>query len=491
LIFFETKLETGENVLEIRRNKNFIKIKSNKVFSDEKRSKLKAKLLEKLEESSSHGLPRIFKSKLTFLKIFWAICFISAIFTCSWMSIDGIIEYFQYDIVSKILKVHEAKSLFPAVTICNTNALATTNAGDLLNETIFKYFPSHVNDTNIFFIWSLNKRARLAAFDKRYGDENKRLLGFNFSLMLQICLFDENYCNPSDFVWSYNLRYGNCFTFNSGYSQSGDKIPLKYTDKAEASLMMIFYLPSSENILSLAEEGLKVFIHNNTFKPYLFSIGGIGLSPSKSYEIIVDRTFVNKHPYPYSECFVLDKFDSVYYSYIKNLNGFYRQQDCFDLCYQQQIVANCKCYSLYQINMFNATPCLTNEEINCLNVAYNSFKLNENKQDCYSMCPLECDSINYNTYVSSTNFLDQNSISLFKKDRENNFTVDFGERLLRVDIFNSELSYTLISESPKYTILDLYSKLGGFLGLFAGLSMLSAMELFEIAVEMLLVLLKA
>ena len=484
-------METGENVLEAKRNKNFIEIKSNKFFSAEKSSKLKAKLLEKLEESSSHGLPRIFKSKLKFLKIFWAFCFISAICTCSWMSIIGIIEYLEYDIVSKIVKVHETNFVFPAVTICNTNALPTAKARDLVNETIFKYFPNYVNDSNFFDILSFNERARLVAFDKRYGDENKRLLGFNFSVTLLTCFFDEEYCNPSDFVWSYNLKYGNCITYNSGKSQSGDKIPLKYTDKAENTLTIYFYLPLSENYLSIAEDGLKVFIHNNTYKPYLYSIGGIGLSPSKSYEIIIDRTFVNKHPYPYSECFVLDEFNSVYYSYIKNLNGFYRQQDCFDLCYQQRIVEHCKCYSLYLINMFNATPCLTNEEIHCLNDAYNSFKLTDNKQDCYSMCPLECNSITYNTYVSSTNFLDQNGFNLLRNDPENYVSVNGIERLVRVDIFNLDLAYTLISESPKYTILDLYSKLGGFLGLFAGLSMLSAMELVEIAVEMTLVLLKA
>ena len=54
-------------------------------------------------------------------------------------------------------------------------------------------------------------------------------------------------------------------------------------------------------------------------------------------------------------------------------------------------------------------------------------------------------------------------------------------------IFYDELSYTLISESPKVQLVDMFANIGGLLGLFTGMSVLSFVELAELAVELLLI----
>ena len=472
---------------EISSTTNYIKVKSFKLLTAEKIAKLKTKVLEKLEESSSHGLPRILKSKLAFLKLFWAVCFLASICSCSYMILSGLFEYLDYDIVSKIVKIHEAKSLFPAVTICNTNALATANARDLVNKTIHTYFSNRANDTDLSFIFALDERSRMIAYEKSFGDENRRLLGFSLTEMVILCLFNEKYCHLKDFKWSFDLRYGNCFTFN--YEQNSSmSINMPGPD---SGLSLFLYLPAGENPKSYAyDEGFKMFIHNSTEKPYF--AGGIGLGLSKSHDIIIEREFVNNYPYPYSSCLSLEAFDSTYFRFIKNLNGVYRQQDCLELCYQQQIAQKCNCYSLYYINMFDVAPCLTNDEIDCANEQYEAFKWSDNKKECFELCPKECSSINYGVFASSTNYPSDSFYDSMKETFNFNFerNASIRERLLVVNIFYSELAYTVISESPKYTIIDLFSKLGGFLGLFAGLSMLSVVEIVELVIELVLILFK-
>ncbi|CAF1115278.1 unnamed protein product, partial [Brachionus calyciflorus] len=57
-----------------------------------------------------------------------------------------------------------------------------------------------------------------------------------------------------------------------------------------------------------------------------------------------------------------------------------------------------------------------------------------------------------------------------------------------VYIYYDRLGYELITEAEKMVIVDLISNIGGILGLFIGISILSFAELIEIFIEILFVL---
>ena len=53
-------------------------------------------------------------------------------------------------------------------------------------------------------------------------------------------------------------------------------------------------------------------------------------------------------------------------------------------------------------------------------------------------------------------------------------------------IFYESLSYTLTTEAPKIDLVSLLANIGGTLGLFLGVSALSACELVEVLIQIIL-----
>ena len=83
-----------------------------------------------------------------------------------------------------------------------------------------------------------------------------------------------------------------------------------------------------------------------------------------------------------------------------------------------------------------------------------------------------------------------------KYDRNNPFfrgqDLDYDEyksRALALNIYFKTLQYTLITESAKSSIVELFSNIGGTLGLFLGISLLSFVEIIELVLEILFVFL--
>ena len=131
--------------------------------------------------------------------------------------------------------------------------------------------------------------------------------------------------------------------------------------------------------------------------------------------------------------------------------------NCYDLCYRKHLQS---LSVLRNISLIEANQC----EINF-----------DRQRNCDSLCPLECDSIYFETsnlehllsqedfeYYSA--FLDKSKI--YKK-----------ENMLLVKIRYEELKYTHMSQTAKMTFTDLVSNVGGVLGVFLELSFYSAYRL--------------
>lgn len=66
------------------------------------------------------------------------------------------------------------------------------------------------------------------------------------------------------------------------------------------------------------------------------------------------------------------------------------------------------------------------------------------------------------------------SIDTFEQAKEN---------VLALNFYYSELSYRKVSEIPVWTVSSFMSSIGGNLGLFVGISMLSLIEIVDIAIQ--------
>ena len=113
------------------------------------------------------------------------------------------------------------------------------------------------------------------------------------------------------------------------------------------------------------------------------------------------------------------------------------------------------------------------------------------KENCYPLCPLECNTTQYKTYQSSNHFDSEiyfdvvrertNFISEYDDQTLSNEAIQKG--LVKVNIFYESLSYTQIQETVKMNEVTLIATIDGFMGMFLGGSLMTFVELFDILIR--------
>jgi hypothetical protein len=393
----------------------------------------------------------------------------------------SIIDYFNYDVVSQTTVINEVPTQFPAVTFCDNNPFSTEEAHIYMkNIADANGILPNVLPYQTTFLTQLN------ASSPSTSDEIRTKLGLKVNQILT-SKYANNDCK-SDLHWFWSLSYGNCYTFNSGLNLTNQKINLKETYRYGKD----FGLSISVNLIDMNKyftsnaKGLVVFVHNSSFKP---SSKEVFVKPGELTYIQVERTFLEKQPSPYSDCIELNTYSSELYDYIINSGQKYRQQDCFDLCLQRKALKNCNCFFPgFQNLSTQLKPCLNLTEFECLTQQYFGFNLDECK---INFCPLECDSIKYDLTLSSLVYPSQSYYDTILNTQEvrDYFMINYNQtlsidlvksKLATFTVFYSSLEYTLLTESPKTSIGDLFSQVGGALGMFVSFSIFTLFELMEI-----------
>ena len=456
---------------------------------------IKSVFLEWSQSVTYHCFPKIFKEKTRFLMRFiWTLIFLTFSGLTCYILINNVISYYQFNVVSTIQVVSEKESVFPAVTICNSNPyttkfaenltfdLALKNLGIKLDQVPFDFFRNNFNLISYYMNSYVN--------DPSYGESNRKLLGIDFAKTISTCSFQFFECNmTNDFQWVFHPLYGNCIQFNMNKSLIKKTV---ISSKIFGLQLQIGPVKNDNNYPVTLSTGLKIFISNQSFTPN--SVDNlISIEPGKSTDIAVDRTFTSNTPKPYSDCTDLTNgYDSELYKFLIKSNKTYRQSDCIELCYQRHIQIKCNCYSTYSQPIYETLSCLNSTQIQCLINSYLKFDIDS----CQSDCPLECEFVTYSFQVSSVTYPSLEFYNVFNKDSKakEDFSTKFGinlssyesfrELFYKINIYYSSLKYTYISESPQMTVYNLLSSLGGSLGMFLGFSLFSLLEVFELLFEL-------
>jgi hypothetical protein len=164
----------------------------------------------------------------------------------------------------------------------------------------------------------------------------------------------------------------------------------------------------------------------------------------------------------------------------------YSQANCFSLCKQKNILDTCKCTSSQYLSFYNVSYCTKDAELACVSLA----KKNQSKyfkSVCEQECPEACYSVEYNGHQTFNNFNTdiylnkirnkKNYLSIFDNETLNDETIRIG--LSKVNIYYSSLSYRKVGDSIALDSVGLLAAIGGFAGLFLGLSLLSLVEIFK------------
>jgi len=282
------------------------------------------------------------------------------------------------------------------------------------------------------------------SFEPKYFD------GKNITQELDPTYFNYDYSIGKNFKDHFeqfeSTYYGRCFRFNSGKKLNGESIPIKNSS--------IGGFDDSFRIGIKAPYGLVVWIHNQTAPPKIeyFSKYSVKLGD------------------PYNNCLqdVFTEFNEnkTILDYIASLNEQYTQVKCFELCFDLNYIETnpCNCTNATIGQVWNNCWIIGEKKIltSCTFKNRVDFHNKNIKEICSKYCPLECDSISYEVTPNT-----------FTTKEVSNETVE-------MFAFYRSLRFLTITEKPKISWTDLIANVGGYFGLFVGISFVTLFEIAEL-----------
>ena len=462
----------------------------------------------RLESSSFIILPNIYRSKHVQLKLLWFILSFICVGWCSWLMSRTVIDYLNYDVITKTEVKYETQLIFPVITICNTNIFST--------EYSSRFITSLLNSSDDDF----NKDFMIKYLVNYYIAHNKThslLFGKKIDETIINCWYGLNKCDLNeDFDHYFDFNYGNCYRFNSGKNMNGEQVTQKYANALFGYLDVHLWIGSAENNYNMfsKENGLILFISNETVNTAVVS--GIPISPGFSTKISLEKITIIKKSRPYSNCVdnlnSIDSYDSLTYKKLisQNQNQSYNYINCYITCLQKLLGDICECQlkfldSIYydKMRLCFSIPSLRDEDNICFQTSLKVFSNDSKPYLAKCNCPIECE---YNFFRYSNSFAEFpprnylpyllnstkiKSIIFNQTDLNDSLkTFEFIKKsIARVQISYQDMMQTFITEYPKMKPVDLVSSLGGILGLFLGLSFLSFIEIFDFLLQLIICIL--
>lgn len=138
------------------------------------------------------------------------------------------VGYFKFDTIITYEIKSDSSSEYPAITVCNLNPV-DISASDFNREYLKNVYISNNlslrvdagNDSAFYAVRLYNDLQKSAiTANKTLNKTMQYNLGFALDDMLISCFFDGNKCSSNDFYWYRTNDYGNCFIFNSYFSDA-------------------------------------------------------------------------------------------------------------------------------------------------------------------------------------------------------------------------------------------------------------------------------
>jgi hypothetical protein len=485
-------------------------------------TKIKTLIKETLYNSLAQALIKIFDTPYFTLKTFLLIFVIISSGSCSFLVIQLIESYLNFGVSTTSRTLYETPARFPKVTICNVNPFTARHAVEFLKQinqditlAIDIFDESSLSHSNFTNKMSLLANVYYRAIFKMnsLNETEKRKLSHPLEDLIQNCYFNAQPCSASDFAWYFDPFYGNCWMFNSGRNAEGKKIPLNFVSFSGEfyGLNIFFYVNFYKNLTTLNSYnggglGALVRIDNSSYLTSYIGSDGIKIEPGHKTSVSVSRSFKSSLPKPYSNCLIDNqtnaRFHSELFDIISNSAYRYTQPTCFLQCMQRVILYECQCMDPSYISLFtNASKCLSLGETRCMIHLYDD-KLYKNdfiQENCMSECPLECYYDQFETSLSSveylatyySDFINSNAKlgEDFEHDNNNNESIkiidsETGRKsFVSLNIFYKSLSYEMSTETPQTDLIWLFASIGGYSGLFLGVSVFSLFEPFIVLIE--------
>ncbi|XP_030054085.1 acid-sensing ion channel 1 isoform X2 [Microcaecilia unicolor] len=432
-----------------------------------------------------HGLSHIFSyERFSFKRIVWVTCFLGSLGLLLFVCNERIQYYFQYPHVTKLDEVSMPMMTFPAITFCNLNEFrfsrVTKNdlyhAGELLALLNNRY---EIPDTQLADEKVLNilqEKANFQHFKAKPFSmfEFYDRAGHDIRDMLLSCRFRGIECSAEDFKKVFT-RYGKCYTFNSGQNGKPPLISMRGGTGNGLELMLDIqqdeYMPVwGETDETSFEAGIKVQIHSQDEPPFIDQLG-FGVAPGFQTFVSCQEQRLIYLPPPWGDC-KSTPIDSDFFDT-------YSITACRIDCETRYLVENCNCKMVHMPG--DASYCTPEQYKECADPALDFLVEKDND---YCMCDTPCNMTRYGKELSMVKIPSKASAKYLAK-KYNKSEQYISENILVLDIFFEALNYETIEQKKAYEVAGLLGDIGGQMGLFIGASILTVLELFDYAYEIL------
>ncbi|XP_040264244.1 amiloride-sensitive sodium channel subunit beta-like [Bufo bufo] len=398
--------------------------------------------------------------------------------------------YLQHPTQEKVTLVNSARLPFPAITFCNLNRARMSQ----LNSSGYKALTDQLSLTS-GHEWEhslpSNARERNFAFAlSQLSNQEQMVLGHRLEDMLISCVFHDESCNESFFTPFLNPKLGNCYTFNGPRNQSARKeVEVLNATKAGFSygLTMELFIEQHEYIRSLSTAaGLRVVLHGQGKMPFPED-EGVNVPPGQESDIGVVKVHVKRLEEPYNSRCSSGQNIKNYYTDVYGTD--YSREACKKSCAQTKMIKNCGCRMWEFPAPLELDVPLCNISESSVNrcVEMYEYKLSHDQLKCH--CPLQCDEEIFELTLSSSQWPSNTYLDMFSKrlksKRGYQDKQTIRDNVLKLVVYYQQLNYEKIEEVPSMQLVDLFSSIGGLVGLWIGVSVCTVAEFLELILNIL------
>lgn len=347
------------------------------------------------KELGIHGYPSIFRTNNKLLKLVWTLSFITAILACSYLNIQSLIQYFEYQVNSRIQTVYETSMAMPGFSICTSGTLRSPQGQRFVNE----FYKSKYNTTNadeVYKLFGPTEPITSLLLQLNSILTTSSSLDLKYDQLFMSCTLGVKSCQEYGVIEFGTVSTGNCFKLNAGF-KSTDNILIDpnsiYSSSkttTNSGLTAEIYLGHYNNSINLNNDtfvGITLFNQSDMLakvKNY-----DIKISPGFCTVVKLSKEIRKSLPQPYSSCQDADQINTEISKKMKAKGILYRQTICSELCLQEMIIKECHCFSQMYINIEDTVKtCGTSQSLECVNRVYAS-SLNSLVRLCEAKCKNE------------------------------------------------------------------------------------------------------
>ena len=452
---------------------------------EEEKSNLKADLTKLARQSQFHGIPRLLSSRNTAVKLIWSVFILASIGLCLYTIIDNIKLYLQFNVNTLVQMIPQHSLDLPVISVCNSNPFTTKKGFEHIANYYKKTYNITFSDFGEFYKMIEQKSIpdeRDWIFYKTFeADSDPSSFGLRFDEQNLFCMALFEPCKREEFVRFYHPKYGNCFRFNSGFTSNGTFIGMKSAIIEEYGLQLGLFTGFNDFQSNQSQNGLVLMIDEHFSEA--IDKKGILIRPGTWANIALRKTRSVNLPQPYNDC-RNDDFRDTFVARQLRKYEYYGRRNCMTLCRQMMIIEKLGCYDMRYPSLDAKYPCNDRNSYEKLN------NIDLNMSRCEIECPFECQTTIYDWDISYARFpayrtykiinnTNYTSLANYLHSNRSYSYSDSQKSVAGFFVYYDPLTVTQVTQSPSMLFADLVANIGGLLGLFLGLSLLSLVEFLE------------